>query len=116
MSGAESSTFPDAEAPQLDANPQQSEDLHEQVRQLRSQLTSEAMQRLADPQEQEFLQAVEQDQANAHTAFQELRSELEALDTIEERFSGIDGYENFEHFLSSGELSHNEIESFLEAA
>ena len=89
------------------------EELRADAQLLLEKLDTQAMKDLANPQEQEFLAELEQNGSNAQEAFDEFKQEMKALDTIEEKFSGMENFQQFENFLQSGELSPDEMEAFL---
>ena len=89
------------------------EELRADAQLLLEKLDTQSMKDLANPQEQEFLAELEQNGSNAQEAFDEFKQEMKALDTIEEKFSGMENYEQFETFLQSDTLSPDEMEAFL---
>lgn len=91
------------------------EQLKQQAKELFAELDSEHMKQIATSEEQEFLDALDAEGTNAQAAFDELKGDLTALDKIEERFGTLEHYEEFASFLSSGELSPEEMEAFMAA-
>lgn len=88
------------------------------ARELLAKIDTKIMEKLASIEERRFLDIVKEWGSDTKTAFEELQSDINALDRIEEKFWTLDGGEEFMIFLSDTSwwwLSPDELESFFDA-